>query len=101
MKTFAIWCAGLSLAAATGAQGADAEAGKRLAQLRCAACHIVDQSQRNEVADAPPFVAVGRKFDFDYDALVLALMGPHRKMNFSLRKSDADDVAAYIVTLAR
>jgi len=28
-------------------------------------------------------------------------MGPHAKMNFSLRRVDAEDIAAYIGTLAR
>ena len=81
--------------------GADADAGRRLAQLRCAACHIVDRSQRDEIADAPPFAVIGRKFDFNSDALIVALRGPHAKMNFSLTGRDADDIAAYIVTLAR
>jgi mono/diheme cytochrome c family protein len=100
MKAFVICCAGLYLAAAP-AYGADADAGQRLAHLRCTACHIVDQNLGNEVADAPPFVAIGRKFDFNYDSLVLAIMGPHRKMNFSPARRDAEDVAAYIGTLAR
>jgi mono/diheme cytochrome c family protein len=101
MKAFAIYCTGLYLAAATGAHAADAEAGKRLAQLRCAACHVVAPGGSNEVADAPPFVAIGRKFDFNYDAIVVALMGPHSKMNFSVRRRDAEDVAAYIGTLVK
>jgi mono/diheme cytochrome c family protein len=93
-------CVALCLLASD-ACGGDANAGRRLAQLRCAVCHIVDQSQRNEIADAPPFAMIGRKFDFNSDSLIVALMGPHAKMNFSLRGRDADDIAAYIVTLAR
>jgi mono/diheme cytochrome c family protein len=100
MKSLA-GCAVLYLLAVSGACGADADAGRRLAQLRCAACHIVDHSERNEIADAPPFVAIGRKFDFNADSLIVALRGPHAKMNFSLAGRDADDIAAYIVTLAR
>jgi mono/diheme cytochrome c family protein len=102
MKTFAICCAGLYLVVASGAHGADAEAGKLLAQLRCAACHnIAAQSQRDEVAEAPPFVVIGRKFEFNTASLISALMGPHAKMNFSLTRREADDIAAYIVTLAK
>ncbi len=100
MKLFAICCANLYVVA-TGAHAADADAGRRLAQLRCAACHIVEPSRRDEVAEAPPFAVIGKKFDFNYDSLVFALTGPHAKMNFSLPKREADDVAAYIVTLAR
>jgi mono/diheme cytochrome c family protein len=94
-------CAALCLLVVSDACAGDAGAGQRLAQLRCAACHIVDRSQRNEIADAPPFAAIGRKFDFNPDSLVVALRGPHAKMNFSLTGQDADDIAAYIVTLAR
>jgi len=101
MKAFAICCTILCFVVVPGAHAADAEAGKRLAQLRCAACHIVDQGPRNEIADAPPFTVIGRKFDFNVDALIVALRGPHAKMNFSLSGRDANDIAAYIVTLAR
>jgi mono/diheme cytochrome c family protein len=101
MKALTICCASLYLVAVSGVRAGDADAGRRLAQLRCAACHIVDHSQRNEIADAPPFAAVGRKFDFNPDSLIVALRGPHAKMNFSLTGRDAEDIAAYIVTLAR
>src|SRR5579871_5314526 len=80
MKVFTICCASLYFIVVPGARGADADAGRRLAQLRCAACHIVDRSQRNEIADAPPFAVIGRKFSFNSDSLVVALMGPHAKM---------------------
>ena len=80
--------------------GGDAAKGKRLAQIQCGVCHIVEPNQRDEVADAPPFMAIGSKFGFDPDALVFALVGPHAKMNFSLRRPEAEDVAAYISTLA-
>jgi cytochrome c len=102
MKALAICCAAsLYVIVASSARGADADAGRRLAQLRCAACHIVGQSERAEVADAPPFPIIGRKFGFNYDSLVFALMGPHAKMNFGLSTPEAVDVAAYITTLAR
>jgi mono/diheme cytochrome c family protein len=82
------------------AYGGDAVIGKRLAQTRCAACHIVEPNQRNEVAEAPPFTVIGSKFGFNPDAIVFALVGPHAKMNFGLRRPEADDVAEYIGSLA-
>ena len=85
---------------ATAAYGGDAQRGKRLAEIRCGVCHIVEPNQRNEVAEAPPFMAIGAKFGFNSDDLVFALVGPHAKMNFSLNRPEADDVAAYISTLA-
>lgn len=92
----------LALVVATSAAfGGDVERGKRLAQLRCAACHIIGPGPRSEVADAPPFEVIGRKWSFNADALVFALVGPHRKMNFGLTRPEADDVGAYIATLAK
>ncbi len=102
MKRIAVGCCiGLSLVASSG-RAADVESGKRLAQQRCAACHIVTANPRNDfVADAPPFLAIGRKYGFDSEALVFNLVGPHAKMNFALTRPEANDVAAYIQSLAR
>ena len=102
MKHFAM---GLSLCVvlpliASAAYAGDAQKGKYLAEIRCAVCHIVEPNQRQEIADAPPFMVIGSKFGFDSDALVFALVGPHAKMNFGLGRPEADDVAAYIATLA-
>jgi mono/diheme cytochrome c family protein len=94
---------GLALTlAAVEAQAVDVESGRRLAQQRCAACHIVTGNPRNDlIADAPPFLAIGRKYGFDTDALVFNLVGPHSKMNFALSRPEANDIAAYIQSLAR
>jgi mono/diheme cytochrome c family protein len=90
------------LLAATSAGAADIEAGRRLALGRCAACHIVTGSPRNDlVAEAPPFLVIGRKYGFDAEAIALNLVGPHARMNFALSRPEANDVAAYIRTLAR
>ena len=86
---------------ASAALGGDAEAGRRLAQQRCAVCHIVEPNQPDEVADAPPFVVIGRRFGDDQDMLVFNLMGPHAKMNFALGRRAATDVAEYIRTLLK
>jgi mono/diheme cytochrome c family protein len=94
-------CLVLPLITSAAYGGGDAQQGKRLAQIRCAVCHIVEPNQRDEIADAPPFMVIGTKFGFDPDALVFALVGPHAKMNFSLRRPEAEDVAAYIGTLAK
>jgi cytochrome c len=79
----------------------DVERGRHIAQDRCAACHIVGQGSRGIVADSPPFQVIGRKYGFSEDNLVAALVSPHAKMNFAVRGSDAEDVAAYIATLGR
>ncbi len=101
MKIFAICCIlWLPLLVSDGFAG-DAVAGKRLAQLRCAPCHIVAPNQRNEVADAPPFDVIARKFAGNADLLVANLMGPHAKMNFGLPRTEAVDIAEYIRSLGR
>jgi mono/diheme cytochrome c family protein len=102
MKRIATGCCLGVLLAASSVLAADVESGKRLVQQRCAACHIVTGSPRNDlVADAPPFLAIGRKFGFDTEALVFNLVGPHAKMNFALSRPEANDIAAYIQSLAR
>ena len=88
-----------TIAAALNARAADADNGKRLAQDRCAACHAVAPHTRSEVANAPPFEAIGRKYGFDADRIAHAIAGPHPKMNFSPGPAQAADVAAYIATL--
>ena len=93
-------CVGLTFMAAAAFAG-DAERGKHIAQDRCAACHIVGRGSRGIVADSPPFEVIGRKYGFSEDSLLPALVSPHAKMNFAVRGQDADDVAAYIATLAR
>jgi mono/diheme cytochrome c family protein len=103
MKPIAVLALSLAATSATTcASGADLEAGRRLALQRCAACHIVTGSPRNDVvADAPPFLVIGRKYGFDAEAIALNLVGPHTKMNFALSRPEANDVAAYIRSLAR
>jgi hypothetical protein len=62
---------------------------------------VVAPNQQRDVADAPPFETIARKFNFDTDMLVFHLLDPHPKMNFALTRREANDVAAYMSTLAR
>jgi mono/diheme cytochrome c family protein len=101
VKRTCILAALLSLAAATFSSAADSEGGRRLAQQRCATCHITAPHQRADVATSPPFEAIGRKYDFDADAITAAVLAPHPRMNLTLRPSEARDIAAYIATLHR
>ena len=91
----------LVLAPASPVIAADASNGRQLAANHCAPCHIIAPGLRNEVADAPPFDSIGRKYGFDSDALANAILGPHQKMNFSPQRGEAADLAAYISTLGR
>lgn len=101
MKTLLLCCVASSpLLVGAAAHAADAEAGRRLAQDRCAACHIVTRHGPGDVvAEAPPFEMIGREFAPDWDGLAMSLMGPHAKMNFRLTRRDAANIADYIRTL--
>jgi hypothetical protein len=90
-----------ALTAVLNARGADARSGQRLAQDHCAACHSIVLDARSEVAAAPPFEVIGRKYGFDADRITHAIAGPHPKMNFSPRPREAAEIAAYIATLRR
>jgi cytochrome c len=81
------------------AQAADVENGRRLAQSRCAPCHVVGAWRGDEQAVAPPFAVIAQKFPSN-TALILGLRGPHQKMNFRPTQSEADDIAKYIRSLA-
>src|SRR6266481_2867714 len=82
------------------ALAADALNGKRLAELWCAACHVVTVNQREANADAPPFEEIAKRPNFSEPGLVTFLLDPHAKMpNMNLTRIEADDIAAYIGTL--
>ncbi len=87
--------------AAMSARAAGAGRGEQLAQSHCASCHIVAPHAREEVADAPPFEVIGRKYGSDAGRIMHAIVGPHPKMNFSPDPDEAADIAAYIATLGR
>jgi mono/diheme cytochrome c family protein len=73
------------MALAANAAAADVDNGQRIAQSRCAACHImVAPNQQRDLADAPPFEAIARKLDFNADLLVFHLLEPHPKMKFRI-----------------
>jgi len=86
-----------AIVAASGALAADADNGKRLAETRCVTCHIV----RRVVTDAPPFEAIARKFASNPDTLAFSIIDPHPRMNVTLTRREAQDLAAYINTLAK
>jgi len=87
--------------AASGALAADADNGRRLAEMRCVTCHIVSPRERRVVTDAPPFEAIARKFASNPDTLAFSIINPHPRMNVTLTRREAQDVAACINTLAK
>jgi mono/diheme cytochrome c family protein len=84
-----------------GALAANSANGKRIAQARCAGCHIVVPHQREELAKSPPFETIARKYGFDEQMIAAAIRNPHAGMNVTVSTTDAADIAAYIATLGR
>ena len=84
-----------------GALAASSANGRRIAQARCAACHIVAPHQREELAKSPPFETIVRKYDFDEQMIAHAIRNPHTGMNVTVSSADAADIAAYIAIMGR
>ena len=79
----------------------DADNGKRLALLRCSPCHVVMLNQRNEVDDSPSIETIARKFGSNLELLYSAVRDPHPRMSMVITRREAEDIDAYISTLAK
>jgi mono/diheme cytochrome c family protein len=91
----------VSAFAVQSAIAADADNGKRLAQQHCSPCHIVEPGSRRELADSPPFETIAQKFGNTPELIAFAILSPHPRMNLTPSRRDAQDIAAYIATLAK
>lgn len=81
---------------------ADIAHGEQLARRWCSTCHLVASDQRQASADVPSFSAVARKPNFSPEKVAYFLLDPHPKMpNLSLGRREAEDIAAYIASLAK
>jgi len=49
----------------------------------------------------PPFDIIARKFASSPETLAFAIIDPHPRMSVTLTRPEAQDIAAYINTLAR
>jgi mono/diheme cytochrome c family protein len=92
---------GIVVLAAQTALAADADNGKRQAQQHCSPCHIIEPNQRQELADSPPFETIARKYGNAPEQIAFAILAPHPRMNETLSRREAQDIAAYIATLAK
>ena len=63
----------IAILSASPALAADAENGRCLALAHYAACHAVTPLARSEVAAAPPFDEIGRRFGGDEGAISLVI----------------------------
>lgn len=97
------WCLPLlvSVVVPAAAHAADAVNGQRIATTHCTSCHVVLPGRSDEVAQAPPFEVIARKFALTPQVLAFWILDPHPRMNLTLTRRDAEDIAAYINTLAK
>jgi mono/diheme cytochrome c family protein len=81
---------------------ADPNNGGRLAQRWCASCHLVAPTQQQASSDVPPFATIGRVPGFNAEHVAYFLLTPHPPMpDMGLSRNDAQDIAAYIGSLAK
>ena len=82
------------------AMAADADHGGELAKRWCAACHLVESSQKQASADVASFAAIAQKSDFTPEKVAFFLLDPHPKMpELPLSRAAAEDIAAYVESL--
>jgi mono/diheme cytochrome c family protein len=80
---------------------AGVERGKQLARRSCSVCHVVLAGQRPGVPPAPSFRSIAKSPQFRAKGAKL-LWEVHGTMpNLALTGDEADDLAAYIKTLAK
>jgi len=92
----------LIIAISPAAFAADVASGEKLAKRWCAACHVVAADQKSGNTQVAPFSAIAKVPNFDAAKLALYLLTPHPKMpDMSLSRSEAADLAAYIVSQGR
>ena len=92
----------LGLAGAPALAAPDLAHGERLARRWCAACHVVSDDQKRGGDSVPTFATIARTPGRDAAAIAAFLKDPHAKMpDMQLSTTEAADLAAYIVSLAK
>ena len=84
-------------------QAGDVAAGRQLANMWCAECHIVGTGQPKAGNDAvPSFAAIAGTRGMTEMALKAYLATPHPVMpNIALTRQQMDEIVAYILSLRR
>lgn len=95
---FAAWAEG---GAATAQDLGDPAAGRRLAEAWCMECHAIGAKTVQGIRPGPDFVSVANRPSTTPLSLNVFLRSSHDNMpNFILTRAQADDIVAYILTLA-
>lgn len=78
----------------------DPAAGRRLAEAWCMECHAIGLKTVDGVRPGPDFAAIARRPKTTPLSLNVFLRSNHDNMpNLILRRDEADDIVAYILTL--
>ena len=78
----------------------DPAAGRRLAEAWCMECHAIGLKTVDGVRPGPDFAAIARRPKTTPLSLNVFLRSNHDNMpNFILKRDEADDIVAYIVSL--
>ncbi|HEY7244715.1 MAG TPA: hypothetical protein VH678_12640 [Xanthobacteraceae bacterium] len=86
--------------ATTASARTDASKGAMLAAQICAKCHAIRPGQTSPTPEAPPFIAIAAKPNFNIFTLRSFLGRPHwTSTNLVLPEDDSEDIAAYILSL--
>jgi hypothetical protein len=56
---------------------------------------MVAPTSRRDVADAPLFDVIARKFQVEPRVLAFAILDPHPRINVALTHREAEDIASY------
>ena len=93
---------GLALASPPAAAQAPASVGQRLATQYCARCHIVTPTGSGGWTNAPAFQTIADNKQSSAARLSTFIQTEHEKMlNTGRPRNEADEIAAYIISLRR
>lgn len=93
--------AGAQNPAAGGGRAQDIENGKRIAQMWCSNCHLVDPQKRKANTDAvPTFASIAQAPSTTEMSLAAFLTNPHGDMpDLILSRTEIQNISAYILSL--
>jgi mono/diheme cytochrome c family protein len=84
-----------------GTSAQDVENGRLMSERWCSECHTIG-SRPARHKGAPPFAAIASRETVTSDMLVSFLLLPHASMpNLSLSRKDAQDIAAFIMSMKK
>jgi len=101
MRRCLVYPAALALLSGNGALAQDVDNGRRIYERSCVSCHAIEMPTKRQ-ARVIPFAAIAAKPAVSADVIASFLLMPHVTMpGLRLERSDAQDVAAFIMSLKK